>query len=418
MYSLNNIRSSGDGMEELNLPLNETKLNDQQNLFVKNEHPVKNSLSYKDFPIAIRQKEPKFIPYEPYKAAVTPIIPEQKNIKGEKSLSRSRHNDSKVTLTETHIPFPLTCTNLSLHENLQNNEETVPLLKVLKEVKVLKEDKEEKEDVAWIKEKTAMKDEINKLKEEKSQLEDQFKIQLQVNSELKKLLVASLGEDMQTRVQFLSEDKAKLAQDIAHYSQLLLDDHEELERLSIQCDIWRSKFMAISLMVDELASWKATLSHKYEESLNAIQWMLTEQEELHHQITTAYNYLQQLQQTFDPTQRIKSQKIVTILQIAQATQQLSELLYSRLLGNSKSNSTFVGEISKKKLSPAEAFAQKVLTGKDFCNRIHTSSEGESSKDGQYPLHFSNKLYLHYSCNQNKFPNSAWCRHCSGEIKIL
>ncbi|XP_023228124.1 golgin-45-like [Centruroides sculpturatus] len=417
MYSSSSERSSGDGMEDLNLSLNELKSKSQQSSLMKNEHSIKNTVPYVDIPIPIKQKEPKFIPYEPYKAAVTPIIPEQKNIRGEKHTNKKNHGEAKLTLTETHIPFPLTYPNIPIHEKLQNNGETVPLLKVLKEVKICKDDVEDREELLWKTEKNAMKEEINKLKEEKCQLQDQFKIQLQVNAELKKLLVASLGEDMQTRVQFLSEDKAKLAQDIAHYSQLLLEDHEELERLSIQCDIWRSKFLAISLMVDELASWKATLSHKYEESLNAIQWMLTEQEELHHQVSTVYNQLQQLQQTFDPSTQKKSQKIMNILQIAQAARQLSELLYVRLLGSSKAKSSMVGETGKKNLSPAEAFAQKVLTGKDL-NRIHGGSENELSKDGQTPLYFSNKLYHHYPCGQNKFSNSAWCRHCSGEIKIL
>ena len=40
---------------------------------------------------------------------------------------------------------------------------------------------------------------------------------LQVNSEVKKLLVASVGEDIEARVDFLTQDKARLAADVMQY---------------------------------------------------------------------------------------------------------------------------------------------------------------------------------------------------------
>jgi hypothetical protein len=41
---------------------------------------------------------------------------------------------------------------------------------------------------------------------------------LQVNAEVKKLLVASVGEDIEARVDFLTQDKARLAADVIHYN--------------------------------------------------------------------------------------------------------------------------------------------------------------------------------------------------------
>lgn len=61
---------------------------------------------------------------------------------------------------------------------------------------------------------------------------------------MKKLLVASVGEDVQGRVQCLTEDKARMATMIRKYSEKVDKDYEEKEKISIQCDVWRSKFLA------------------------------------------------------------------------------------------------------------------------------------------------------------------------------
>ena len=61
---------------------------------------------------------------------------------------------------------------------------------------------------------------------------------------MKKLLVASVGEDVQGRVHCLTEDKARMATIIRRYSEKLDRDFEERERMGILCDVWKSKFMA------------------------------------------------------------------------------------------------------------------------------------------------------------------------------
>lgn len=60
------------------------------------------------------------------------------------------------------------------------------------------------------------------------------RIQVDVNADLKKLLVASLGEDMQERVQFLTEDKNRLASEIAFYTQKLQKDLGHIDELNIE----------------------------------------------------------------------------------------------------------------------------------------------------------------------------------------
>ena len=66
----------------------------------------------------------------------------------------------------------------------------------------------------------------------------------QVNAEVKKLLVASVGEDIEAKVDFLTQDKARLAADIRQYSSKISKDFEEKEVLSVESDLWKSKFLA------------------------------------------------------------------------------------------------------------------------------------------------------------------------------
>lgn len=53
-----------------------------------------------------------------------------------------------------------------------------------------------------------------------------------------------MGEEVQGRVQCLTEDKARMATMIRRYSEKVDRDYEEKERIGIQCDVWRSKFLA------------------------------------------------------------------------------------------------------------------------------------------------------------------------------
>ena len=57
-------------------------------------------------------------------------------------------------------------------------------------------------------------------------------------------MVASVGEDIEARVDYLTQDKARLAADIRQYSNKICKDFEEKEKLSVQSDLWKSKFLA------------------------------------------------------------------------------------------------------------------------------------------------------------------------------
>jgi hypothetical protein len=69
-------------------------------------------------------------------------------------------------------------------------------------------------------------------------------LSFQINAELKNLLVASIGEDWEPKVESLSSDKAILGEYVKHYSDSLTRQTEEKDNISIECDVWRSKFLA------------------------------------------------------------------------------------------------------------------------------------------------------------------------------
>lgn len=103
---------------------------------------------------SLKSKEPKFIPYEPYKAAVNPIVPIEK-----KKKKRTKNNLDINDMVTQLAQFK---TEEKKKENQEDNKPVV----VESEVDTLKKNYEA---------------EIQKLKEENSQLENQLKFQAQVN---------------------------------------------------------------------------------------------------------------------------------------------------------------------------------------------------------------------------------------------
>lgn len=65
-----------------------------------------------------------------------------------------------------------------------------------------------------------------------------------MNRELKKLLVASVGDDLQYHFERMAREKNQLILENEVLGRNLSQLSEQLERMSIQCDVWRSKFLA------------------------------------------------------------------------------------------------------------------------------------------------------------------------------
>merc|ERR1711910_28493 len=137
-------------------------------------------------------------------------------------------------------------------------------------------------------------------KEKLDQSDKQLKIQTKVNEEVKRLLVASVGEDIEAKVDFLTQDKARLAADIRQYSNKISRDFEEKEKLSVESDLWKSKFLASSVIVDELARSKGILMQRNEDCDHYIRLMLHERNVLWNSMSQTQEVLARLKNAFDP----------------------------------------------------------------------------------------------------------------------
>ncbi|XP_022793603.1 golgin-45-like [Stylophora pistillata] len=86
-----------------------------------------------------------------------------------------------------------------------------------------------------------------KLVEEKTKLSVQLGVQAKVNAEIKRLLVASVGEDVGERLEDLVNRNVQQTVELNHWKKICEEYSEESDRLEIECDVWRTKFLASRL---------------------------------------------------------------------------------------------------------------------------------------------------------------------------
>ncbi|KAI8743624.1 golgin-45 [Biomphalaria glabrata] len=174
---------------------------------------------------------------------------------------------------------------------------------------------------------------IAALEKERDKLKKDLEVQLQVNSELKRLLVASVGEDLFHRVEKLCQDRAQLSVDIGGFSKKLSEDYENLDKVSIQADMWRSKYLASRVMIEELGNARAYYSLQCHDTQDALQQLLNERHELRTNLLEAYKVLQQVKTAFDPLNSHCSSSLrsTNVIELSRACQQLAEAMRFRLL---------------------------------------------------------------------------------------
>ncbi|PNI48220.1 BLZF1 isoform 4, partial [Pan troglodytes] len=116
-----------------------------------------------------------------------------------------------------------------------------------------------------------LKNSERRLLQDKEGLSNQLRVQTEVNRELKKLLVASVGDDLQYHFERLAREKNQLILENEALGRNTAQLSEQLERMSIQCDVWRSKFLASRVMADELTNSRAVLQRQNRDAHGAIQ---------------------------------------------------------------------------------------------------------------------------------------------------
>uniref|UniRef100_A0A8C4R427 Uncharacterized protein n=1 Tax=Eptatretus burgeri TaxID=7764 RepID=A0A8C4R427_EPTBU len=122
-----------------------------------------------------------------------------------------------------------------------------------------------------------------KLVREKDAAVRELAVQLQLNRELKALLVASLGSDVQRKVEALVREHLMQAALSQETSRKLSAVTERAERLHIQCDVWRSK--SIGSRCACLVFLRLKLSERAEKrARRAVHALLAEHGQLHRDI--------------------------------------------------------------------------------------------------------------------------------------
>uniref|UniRef100_A0A2S2NAS9 Golgin-45 n=1 Tax=Schizaphis graminum TaxID=13262 RepID=A0A2S2NAS9_SCHGA len=311
-------------------------------------------------------KEPKFVPYEPYKAAVRSIVPEL--------------GQPSVAIFKRRLSTTSNCSKVSN----------------------VTEDKEEKEDIITIltQEKQNLEEEIDKLNRQIANMDLQMGSQAQVNNELKNMLVASIGEDIEAKIQMLTEDKVLLAHKLLNFTGALAGRQDQLETVAGERDVLRSKFLAGSLIIEDLSKWKTFLCDRVDNLEASLQTILDENRKNRHLLKAAHENLKVLQNYYKLEVSTK-QKLLDSTTIAEDINRISLLLRKHLLTTQIQELQVHSAIHQ---TQAESQAQQILAQKmprekmnnvdATCNAIMEASQALESNI------------------------QLCCGHCTGTVKLI
>ncbi|XP_015258788.1 PREDICTED: golgin-45 [Cyprinodon variegatus] len=265
-----------------------------------------------------------------------------------------------------------------------------------------------------------------RLLQDKEGLSNQLRVQTEVNRELKKLLVASMGDDLQYQFERLAREKNQLILENEALGRSLAHTAEQLERMSIQCDVWRSKFLASRVMAEELTNARAALQRQIREAQGAIQDLLLEREEFSRDMVLSHRSLEQLlvslqwgrQQTYYP-----SAQPLSFGELAAANHKLADAINSHLLGknDTKSNTGKSSGAPAEQLcsTPAEKMAEKVLK---VLNPISCSENKEEPPlcESPSPNFLNSKKSIGRFHPYTRYENITFncCERCTGDIIVL
>lgn len=265
-----------------------------------------------------------------------------------------------------------------------------------------------------------------RLLQDKEGLSNQLRVQTEVNRELKKLLVASVGDDLQYQFERSAREKNQLILENEALGRSLSHTAEQLERMSIQCDVWRSKFLASRVMAEELTNARAALQRQTREAQGAIQDLLLEREEFSREMVQTHRSLEQLlvslqwgrQQTYYP-----SAQPLSTGELAAANYKLANAINSHLLGNTSSNAAKSSCTNAEQLcsTPAEKMAEQVLK---FLDPISHSEEKivdpPPNDDSSSNFINSNKKSIGRFHPYTRYENITFncCERCTGDILVL
>jgi len=349
-------------------------------------------------PAVRKQREPKFVPYEPYKGAVAFL--DSGSSRKPPLFGRGGGLDRASRGSSVESPASVTSA-ASLREDRELDEAS-PLAANYRAMLEVKEK------------------EIEQLRSQAEASDRQLKIQTKVNSEVKKLLVASVGEDIEARVDFLTQDKARLAADVMQYSNRVASEWEARDALGVESDVWKSKYLASSVIVEELEKSRQEASARAEALEHAARRLLGERQGLRQTLASTQQLLQGLTTAFDPLNSGNKEDSGDLLQAATRLESTAAALSTRLVGEKSSSPPpenqlpLVHYCSSDTL--AEAELRRLLARPLGRGRVPEGASTVLAKDVRpHLLKLGDQAGAPHRHGEDGFKT---CSHCSGTVHVV
>jgi len=351
------------------------------------------------FPPGVKKnREPKFVPYEPYKGAVTSFTDKYVGRKSpEKKLDLSKVSASDLSTDDVEN---------GEEESFGNGDPATAEARQ----RISSELESNYRMMLDAKEK-----ELEQLRNALENSEKQVKIQTQVNSEVKRLLVASVGEDIEARVDFLTQDKARLAADVITYNNKISRDWEEKEALHVESDIWRSKFLASTLILEEVSRTKQNNEARCHQLEHASRRLLVERNEVRGLLATSQTIVAKLIASFDPLSRNNPLSSgLDIIRQAELLTKSCQTLCDRLVGDGPTRPENIPQIHHVD-SPAEKELRKLLSHHHACSDSNIPEQASSSltKGARSLL-----LKMGDKAQSPEKSEFSTCSHCNGSVQVV
>lgn len=194
----------------------------------------------------------------------------------------------------------------------------------------------------------------------------------EVNRELKRLLLASLGSDVQQEIDQLVRDHSHLKQSLDITLHHLTECTEELDQVTVECDIWRSKVLASRVLIDELKKWKVQATSDSYTSQQAITTLLKEREKLSNYLKDCHGILFDIVQILG--QRLSSKQLsqqygglqvaaVSPIQLSQSIIHVLNIIYALYIALVSNSGGTIVDVAKTTTVAAKVIFEK-LNGLD------------------------------------------------------
>ncbi|XP_033637996.1 golgin-45-like [Asterias rubens] len=265
--------------------------------------------------------------------------------------------------------------------------------------------------------------ELRTVTDEKMEMGVEMAVQNQVNRDLKKLLVASMGSDLQAQLENLSSERAQLAQDLENTIKTLATERETLERVNIQCDVWRSKFLGSRLQVDEAVTSRTRLDMALQEACFALKKTVEERDEIRTHMMQTQRLLHYLSNALQRTHSLSEDTKTSsnVLTLALLNEQMASMISKHLLGDvghSQQKSTSQFEFVE--WTSAEMLAKEILLNRQPSLKLEQlkalpSSAMSLSADSLPKTNIAQRFHPH-TTYENLTVNC--CKYCKGDIKLV